>query len=146
MESAVDPVERRRTPRASDVAEHGIVCARIRPGHAAIVIDLSPEGALIETGHRLLPGTIVVLHCESLDRRESVRGRVLRSVVAGVRANGISYRGAIRFESPLTCMAPSHALNYPVPAAGAFAVHEREASTRDEGPRHRRTNVDVERF
>jgi hypothetical protein len=145
MESVVDPDDRRRRRRASDVADHGIVCARVRPGHAAIVVDVSPDGALIETGHRLLPGTIVVLHFESLDRRESIRGRVLRSMVAGVRASGISYRGAIRFESPLTCM-PLPAAEYPVPASGALAVHARESATRDEDRGQSRTNANVERF
>src|SRR5204862_363148 len=74
-EGQVGAGERRRQRRASDVADHGIVCARVRPGHAAIVVDVSPDGALIDTSHRLLPGTMVVLHFESVDRRESVRGR-----------------------------------------------------------------------
>jgi hypothetical protein len=146
MECVVDPGERRRSRRASDVAEHGVVCARVRPGHAAIVVNVSPDGALIETGHRLLPGTTVVLHFESLDRRESVRGRVLRSTVACVRASGISYRGAVRFESPLTCLRRPFTAEYPVPAPGALAVHEREAVTRDQLPEESRTNANVERF
>ena len=132
MESVVDPAERRGRRRASEVAEHGIVCARVRPGHAAVVIDVSPDGALIETGHRLLPGTIVVLHFETLDRRESVRGRVLRSTVAGVRASGISFRGAIRFEAPLSCMRAVDTAEYQMPAARARAVHERESATREQ--------------
>jgi hypothetical protein len=146
MESAVDPGDRRQSRRASDVAEHGIVSARVRPGHAAIVIDVSPEGALIETGHRLLPGTIVVLHFESLDRRESVRSRVLRSTVAGVRASGISFRGAVRFESRLTCLSPAYSAEYPLPGSGALAVHERESSTRGDNPGQSRMDTDVERF
>jgi hypothetical protein len=128
------------------VAEHGIVCARVRPGHAAIVIDVSLDGALIETGHRLLPGTSVVLHFESLDRRESVRGRVLRSTVAAVRASGISFRGAIRFESPLSCLRPAHGPAYPLPITRALAVHERESATRDDRLMEANANGDVERF
>jgi len=146
MESALDPGDRRKGRRASEVAEHGIVCARVRPGHAAIVIDVSSEGALIETGHRLLPGTIVVLHFETLDRRESVRGRVLRSTVAAVRANGMSFRGAVRFESPLTCVALSCAPEYPVPGPGALAVHERESATRNEDLGQSGTTGNVQRF
>jgi hypothetical protein len=144
MESAVDATERRQNRRAGDVAEHGIVCARVRPGHAAIVIDVSPEGALIETGHRLLPGTLVVLHFESLTRRESVRGRVLRSTVAGVRASGISYRGAVRFETPLTCVSPSHSAEYPAAASRAFAVYERESATRSDNQDQPGTTANVE--
>jgi len=146
MESALDCGERRQSRRATDVADHGIVSARVRPGHAAIVIDLSPAGALIETGHRLLPGTTVVLHFESLERRESVRGRVLRSAVAGVRASGISYRGAVRFESRLTCTSLPSSAEYPVPESGAIADHQREWATRGDHPSHSRTNSDVERF
>jgi hypothetical protein len=146
MESTVDGGERRRQRRTSDVAEHGIVCARVRPGHAAIVVDVSPDGTLIETGHRLLPGTVVALHFESLDRRESVRGRVLRSTVAGVRASGISYRGAIRFESPLSCLPSVHGAEYQVPAVAALAVHERESATREEGPIQSIASANVERI
>jgi hypothetical protein len=146
MESTVDAGDRRRHRRAADVAEHGIVCARVRPGHAAIVIDVSPDGALIETGHRLLPGTSVVLHFETLDRRESVRGRVLRSTVAGLRASGISFRGAIRFDAPLSGMPPAHAAEYPPPTARALAVHERESTTRDDRLMEANANGDVERF
>jgi hypothetical protein len=146
MEATVDLGERRRHRRANDVAEHGIVCARVRPGHAAIVVDVSPDGALVETGHRLLPGTIVVLHLETLDRRESVRGRVLRSRVAGLRASGISYRGAIRFESPLCCMPPVFASEYQLPVVQPLAVHGRESATRSEGPLQSTANANVERF
>jgi hypothetical protein len=142
----VDTGERRGQRRASDAVEHGIVCARVRPGHAAIVVDVSPDGALIETGHRLLPGTVVVLHFESLDRRESLRGRVLRSTVAGVRASGISYRGAIHFETPLTCLSSVRGPEYQLPAVDALAVHERESATREEGPLQSTAPANVERI
>jgi len=146
MESMVDAGERRRQRRTSDAAEHGIVCARVRPGHAAIVVDVSPDGALIETGHRLLPGTVVALHFESLDGRVSVRGRVLRSTVAGLRTSGISYRGAIRFESPLTCLPSVHGAEYQVPEVAALTVHERESATRQEDPWKSTAPANVERI
>jgi hypothetical protein len=130
MEAAVIQDERRRGRRACDPAEHGILCVRIRPGHAAALLDVSADGALIETAHRLLPGTIVVLHLESSERRESIRGRVLRSVVAGVHAHGIAYRGAIRFESTLTNLQPARAPEHRLPVDGAGILHERESPTR----------------
>jgi hypothetical protein len=144
MEAAVILDDRRRGRRACDPAEHGILCVRIRPGHAAALLDVSPDGALIETPHRLLPGTMVVLHIESSDRRESIRGRVLRSVVAGLHAHGIAYRGAIRFESALTCLQPARALEQRLPVDDAGIHHDRESPTRAGGPPRSEANVNVQ--
>jgi hypothetical protein len=154
MESGLTRPDRRRSRRASDAAEHGIVRARVRPGHAAVVIDVSPDGVLIETAHRLLPGTTVDVHLESEERRESVRGRVLRSAVARVRASGIAYRGAIRFESALTRVLPvqERAPHTAVPGSQvptddrAIALHEREMPTRLDGSAHAGANANVQRF
>ena len=93
--------ERRRAPRHHDVKAHGIVSARVRPGHQAELIDVSAGGVLLETSHRLLPGSHVELHVETQSRRDNIRGRVLRCAVVGVRASGVSYRGAIGFDRHL---------------------------------------------
>jgi hypothetical protein len=146
MEAVVVQDERRRSRRACDIAEHGILCARIRPGHTAALVDVSPDGALIETAHRLLPGTSVVLHFESSDRRESIRGRVLRSVVAGLHGHGIAYRGAIGFESPLTCLGPGHVSEQRLPADCARVLHQRESATRSGSQPTPEANVNVERI
>ena len=87
--------------RHRDVEEHGIVAARVRPGHGARVIDISAGGALVETSHRLLPGTIVELHVERGSEHSRVRGRVLRCAVVRVRPTWVCYRGAIGFERHL---------------------------------------------
>ena len=144
MEAVVVLDERRRSRRACDPAEHGILCARIRPGHAAALVDVSPDGALIETAHRLLPGTIVVLHLESSDRRESIRGRVLRSVVAGLHAHGIAYRGAIRFESTLAHLQPAHAPEQRLPVDRARILHEWESATHGGSQPRPEVNVNVD--
>jgi hypothetical protein len=91
-------VERRRTRRHRGVEDHGIVSAQVRPGRRAMLIDISAGGALIETHHRLLPGTPIELLIERHRYRASVRGRVLRSSVVRVRPSAIWYRGAIGFE------------------------------------------------
>jgi DNA-binding NtrC family response regulator len=97
MEAAVIQDERRRGRRACDPAEHGILCVRIRPGHPAALLDVSADGALIETAHRLLPGTIVVLHLESSAAR-SASSR--RSPTSSPRAHpSIDYPSTARASS-----------------------------------------------
>jgi hypothetical protein len=86
--------------------DHGIVSVRIRPGHAAAVIDASSHGALLETTHRMLPGHHVELQVETEQTRANVRARVVRCAVAHVRANGLSYRGAVAFERHLPWFVP----------------------------------------
>jgi hypothetical protein len=93
--------DRRQTARRGRVEDHGIVAVRIRPGHQAVMIDVSDGGALVETDHRLLPGTAVELMMETSTNKTAVRGRVLRSAVACVRPSSISYRGAIGFDRAL---------------------------------------------
>jgi hypothetical protein len=93
--------DRRAHVRRSAVDEHGIVLARVRPGHAATVIDLSAAGALIETDRRLLPDTFVEMHVQTRSQRFNVRGRVVRCAVASVRPAAVCYRGAIQFDACL---------------------------------------------
>ena len=93
--------DRRVNRRRRRVQEHGIVRARVRPGHVVTLIDVSAGGALVETDHRLLPGTCVELQVESENRSMSLRGRVVRCAVVRVRPASVSYRGAIAFDRHL---------------------------------------------
>lgn len=93
--------DRRNTPRHRGVEAHGIVAARVRPGHQATLLDVSAGGALIETAYRLLPGAAVELHVETAHHRTCMRGHVLRCAVVGVCSTLICYRGAIGFEGRL---------------------------------------------
>jgi PilZ domain-containing protein len=93
--------DRRGMRRLEAFEEHRIVSASVRPGHRARVIDVSAAGALIETSHRLLPGTAVDLQVESGTDRASVRGRVLRCAVVRLRPTWVCYRGAIAFDRHL---------------------------------------------
>jgi hypothetical protein len=103
MEYPVEPlVDRRGAKRSRTPSEHGVVLARVRPGHAASVVDISAHGALIETAHRLLPGSFVDLHLESSRERAVIRGRVLRCSVASVLATCIWYQGAVHFDRSLS--------------------------------------------
>ena len=93
--------DRRLTRRHADSDAHGIVSTRVRPGHRAKLIDVSAGGALIETTHRLLPGTSIELHVETRSHRTNVRGRVPRCVIVLVRPSWVCYRGAIGFDRHL---------------------------------------------
>jgi len=98
--------DRRRTPRHGRVEEHGIVSAKVRPGRDAAVVDVSAGGALLETAHRLLPGTAVELQLETSGGREIVRGRVLRCTVTSLRSTSVCYRGAVGFDRHLPWFVP----------------------------------------
>jgi hypothetical protein len=106
--------ERRQASRRRHVDDHNITSARIRPGHDATVIDVSAGGALVETAHRLLPGSAVDVQLETPDRRATVRGRVLRCAVASVGSTAVCYRGAIGFDRHLPWFADNDGGGYPV--------------------------------
>jgi hypothetical protein len=88
----------RRHFRRLGIGEHGIVSARVRPGHAVVVIDVSAGGALIEIPQRLLPGAAVDLQIQTAQRRTTVRGRVVRCSIAGLHSTMVSYRAAVAFD------------------------------------------------
>ena len=122
----------RRNFRRSGIGEHGIISARVRPGHFVTVIDVSEGGACIEIPQRLLPGAAVDLQFETAHRRTSLRGRVLRCAVAGLRPMAVSYRAAIAFDRQWPCFAESECSGYPVPTGeGRLAPAERVSSTQD---------------
>ena len=96
--------ERRRSRRLQG-EEHGIVRARVRPGHDVAVIDACAGGLLIETERRLLPGAPIDVQLSMVNGAVSVRGSVLRCAVARLRPRNVFYRGAIGFERHLSCIA-----------------------------------------
>ena len=124
--------DRRRTPRHGRVEEHGIVSAKVRPGREASIVDVSAGGALVETTHRLLPGTSVELRFETSAGRATIRGRVLRCAVAGVHASSMCYRGAIGFD---------RALPWFVPDGPGYGVHGHE--TRSAQPWREGSSLEV---
>ena len=124
--------DRRLTPRHGRVEEHGIVSAKVRPGREASLVDVSAGGALVETTHRLLPGTSVELQFETSVERATIRGRVLRCAVARVRATSVCYRGAIGFDRHLPWF---------VPEGSGYGVHRHE--TRSAAPRREERSPDI---
>ncbi len=92
-------VERRRAARrpAADLA--WVRAARLRPGHGAVLIDLSSGGALVETPTRLRPGMKTVLQLTGSGGDLKVSGEVVRAWVSAIVPHrGVLYRGAMRFE------------------------------------------------
>jgi hypothetical protein len=116
--------DRRHARRLLHSDDHGIVSTRVRPGHRAKLIDVSAAGALIETNHRMLPGTAVELHVETRSHRTNVRGRVLRCAIVMVRPSWLCYRGAIGFDRHLPWL-----LDEDGGAAARSALPERAAAT-----------------
>jgi hypothetical protein len=111
----LDILERRLTRRRQSVAEHGIVSARVRPGIDAAVVDVSTAGVLLETCHRLLPGTSIEVHFGRDARLPLVRGKVVRCVVARVGPDRVCYRGAILFDRRQPWLAEDSYPGYSVP-------------------------------
>ncbi len=91
--------ERRRDRRRTGVEDHGVLSARIVPGHHARLVDISPGGALVDTPIRLLPGTNVAVRLATRHEQIDIRGEVVRCMVA--RLAPLLYRGAVRFDRRL---------------------------------------------
>jgi len=109
--------DRRRAHRRQTLEEHGIVHARVRPGHEVVLVDVSAGGALLESARRLLPGALIELHLATPGRAVSLRGRVLRCAVARLRAAGVWYHGAIKFDRDLSWFHDHDTMGYSVPVA-----------------------------
>lgn len=127
-----DRSDRRRAARRQTLEEHGIARALVRPGREVALVDVSAGGALVESTHRLLPGTLIDLHLASPGRAVSIRGRVLRCVVARLRPAGVRYHGAIKFDRDLPWFPDEDAAGYSVPAAetGVFPPGRGDATRR----------------
>ena len=104
--------DRRRTRRRG-ANDHGVITAKIRPGHHVTLIDLSTGGALLEGERRLLPGTVVELQIHAKDRQATLRGSVVRCSVVRVRPASVSYRGAIAFDHDLPWFADAAGYDFP---------------------------------
>lgn len=90
--------ERRRHPRGRSVREHGVVTARVRPGIQTTLVDLSANGAALETERRLLPGRFVHIQLAGPRGAFTARAKVLRNAVSYLTAGLIVYRCAVQFD------------------------------------------------
>jgi hypothetical protein len=87
-------VERRREART---AARG-ACALMRPGQRLVVVDVSANGALVEGGRPLRPGSDIEVQLERDVRGGMIAAHVMRCSVAALHGeSGITYRAALAF-------------------------------------------------
>jgi hypothetical protein len=92
-------VERRGAVRLTYAGGHLPPAARIRPGRAVTIVNLSSRGALIEGTWRLKPGSRVAFLVQPARETLMVEARVLRCFVARLdRQAPVRYRAALAFE------------------------------------------------
>jgi len=116
--------ERRRATRRQHVEDHGILAAFIRPGRRIAIVNASATGALIESGHRLLPGSIVECQIQGRPGRTAVRARIVRSYVAMVRCGSLCYRAALQFDQRLPWLIDVAPGGYRVPSTDPLVARE----------------------
>jgi len=91
--------ERRHSPRRSGEALSWIREFHLRPRLDATLVNLSEEGAVVETSAYLCPGVRTFIHLAGPSGVWRVSGQVARSWVASlVTEHGVRYRGALRFD------------------------------------------------
>jgi hypothetical protein len=124
----------RRHFHRTGAGEHGIISARVRPGHFVAVIDVSAGGALIEISRRLLPGSAVDLQINTAHRGTTLRGRVVRCAVIRLHSTSVFYRAAVAFDRQWPCFIEGGWSEYQVPTTEAQTTPaERVESTREVG-------------
>ena len=95
--------ERRRHVRRPAADLGWLRGTRLRPGLEAVPTDLSCGGALVETTTRLRPGMKTVLVLTTTDGELQAPGEVVRAWVSAIAPDrGVLYRGALRFDRPMT--------------------------------------------
>jgi hypothetical protein len=95
--------ENRNAERHPAAAIPSITGLRISPhGAEASLVNISASGVLAECGVRLQPGSVVTVNFEGTFQPTSADGRVARSSVASVAANGgLRYHVGISFTRPI---------------------------------------------
>ena len=99
MEPAVG--ERRGEPRLA-AASLQIERATLRPGCLVAVLDLSATGAQVQSERPLRPGSRIHVRLAARNSSLAVAADVVRCSVWIVQADGVIYRGALRFEEACT--------------------------------------------
>ena len=99
MADAVE--ERRAAPRLAASALQ-IERATLRPGCLVAVLDLSANGAQVQSERPLRPGSRVHVRLAARNWTLAVAADVVRCSVWSLHADAVIYRGALRFEEECT--------------------------------------------
>ena len=93
--------ERRAEPRLAAAALE-IQRATLRPGCLVAVLDLSKNGAQVQSERPLRPGSRIHLRVAGRNWTLTVAADVVRCSVWILQADAVIYRGALRFEEACT--------------------------------------------
>lgn len=91
------PTDRRSHPRLPAGAARSHVSAKLRTGSPVLVVNISPDGMLVDTPARLLPGHHVDLVLQGESSQEVRRCCVVHSRIAAIDlTTGPRYRAGLR--------------------------------------------------
>jgi len=122
----MDQAERRTHARESLAPGHARLAARLRTGSPLRVLNTSPDGMLVESPARLLPGRHVNLVVECGSAQEQAPWVVVHSRVGSIRGSAdLRYRAGLRRTS---------GSNYPPPDKLRWPGHELPATIAVESP------------
>jgi hypothetical protein len=106
---AAGAAERRTATRLPASSVASITSVRISPvGSEATLVNISSTGVLVRCVTRLLPGTPVTVVFDGSFTPSSVKGKVVRCMVADIcKPAGLAYHIGIAFNSAIALQEPS---------------------------------------
>jgi hypothetical protein len=128
--------ERRESGRMLFAGGYLPPAARIRPGRAVVVVDLSSGGALVEGPWRFRPLSRCDVHIHLAGRDVQLRARIMRCTVARLeRLEPVRYRTALAFDKVVELPESWDALEgYRLPADAAESVTPGVVDTQGAAP------------
>jgi hypothetical protein len=116
-------IEQRRSHRFPPQAIPGLKAVHLGTGPEVELVNISRGGALLESTTRLPPSTNICLRLVAGASSFVLRGRILRSHVAGYLGNMLKYQSAISFSQEFSLL-PAQEL----PAREVEAPHPPQAN------------------
>lgn len=132
--SLIEPDERRLHPRTHAPSGNAHLAARLRTGSPLRVLDTSPDGMLVESPARLLPGRQIDLVLQSGATREQTPWVVVHSRVGCLRGSSeLRYRAGLQRARGNSYPRLQKSANEgnTLPEAQAHAGRQRSANTGD---------------
>jgi PilZ domain len=119
-----DTAERRVAERLAPSSVPGINGIHLSPGGGeAHLVNISTSGVLVRCATRLLPGTAVTVVFDGGFKPSSVKGKVVRCLVADIAGSGgLSYHIGIHFKDAIDLPVTPEIQPEPAPAVQASAA------------------------